>query len=352
MSAPMIKKDIEKRRRFSQGILDINPDSLRLLASGAYGNNTARTETLLKDFKELQAFVKAKGQHRIVYAKVKSGTVTVGAPIRLSKALFDTFAFPGTTAISSVEMSSDKGRKASSDGHLRNFVVGDVVRLQNNTQYGKVYKDDWFVLIVSLNAPSTTDSKVLGVGRWLHGQECIRTAGGGKHYTFDSEREVYLSDYPFEIRLDTIIGRARLLPGFLDSGRKDDLVFNQYYKHVEKTVHHLTPPKVGRSEDLTKVLTLYRSVALRMQPVRKYLLTDILMLFLQRAFRMVFRARFCAYPLSDTLCDILHHALGNSTAVTSNNSICNNIVFGVWYAGHGVRLRAPFEGRHQRLVLE
>ena len=65
MSAPMIKKDIEKRRRFSQGILDINPDSLRLLASGAYGN-TARMETLLKDFKELQAYVKAKGQHRNV----------------------------------------------------------------------------------------------------------------------------------------------------------------------------------------------------------------------------------------------------------------------------------------------
>ena len=135
--------------------------------------------------------------------------------------------------------------------------MGDVVRLQNDTRYGKVYKDDWFVLFVSLNAPSTTDSKVLGVGRWLHGQECIRTAGGGKHYTFDNEREVYLSDYPFEIRLDTIIGKARLLPELLDSrwadrvrvvlnpprltGRKDDLVFNHYYKHVEKTVHHLTP---------------------------------------------------------------------------------------------------------------
>jgi len=41
MSAPMIKKGIEKRRRFSQGILYINPDSLRLLASGAYGNTAA-----------------------------------------------------------------------------------------------------------------------------------------------------------------------------------------------------------------------------------------------------------------------------------------------------------------------
>ena len=267
MSASKIKKDVEKKRRFSQSILDINLDSFRLLASGAYGN-TSRVEIALKDFTELQAYVKAKGQHRIVYEKVKSKTVTAGAPIQLYKALLDTFAFPGTTAISSVEISSDKGRKASSDGHLRNFVVGDVVRLQNDTPYGKLYKEDWFVIIVSLNAPSTTDSKVLGVGRWLHGQECIRTGGGGRHYTFDSEREVYLSDYPFEIRLDTIIGKARLLPGFLDSGRKDDLVMNQYYKHVEKTVHHITPPKAGRSEDLTKVLTLYRSVALRMQPVR------------------------------------------------------------------------------------
>ena len=159
MSAPMIKKDIEKRWRSSQGVLDIIPNSLRLLASGAYGN-TARMETLVTDLKELQAYVKAKGQHQIVYEKVKSRTVTEGAPIRLYKALFDTFAFPGTTAIS-----SDKGRKASSDGHLRNFVVGDVVRLQNDTQYGKVCKADWFVLIVILNAPSTTDSKVLGVGR-------------------------------------------------------------------------------------------------------------------------------------------------------------------------------------------
>ena len=173
--------------------------------------------------------------------------------------------------------------------------------------------------------------------------KCNRTAGGGKHYTFDSEREVYLSDYPFEIRLDTIIGKARLLPGFLDSGRKDDLVFNQYYKHVEKTVHHLTPPKVGRSEDLTKVLTLCRSIALRMQPVRKYLLTDILMLFLQRAFRMFFRATFCAYPLSDTLCDILHHALGNSTAVTFNNSFVIILCLGSgtqgMVSGHGHLLK-------------
>lgn len=308
MSTAITKKVIEKKRRDAQRFLDLTPDFFRELVTDAYGN-IARTETLLTEFKNLQSIIKKTGQHRMVYEKVKSKPVQKGAPILLSKALLDTFAFLGTTAISSVDISSDKGRKASSDGHLRNFVVGDVVRLQNDTPYGKAFKEDWFVLIVSLNAPSTTDSKVLGVGRWLHGQECIRTAGGGKHFTFDSAREVYLSDYSFEIRFDTIIGKTRLFPEFLDSGRQDALVIKSCYKHVEKTIHHLTPPKVGRSEDLTKVLTLCRSVALRMQPVRKYLLTDMLMLFLQRSFRMFFCFTFCAYPLSDTL----HHASGNTT---------------------------------------
>jgi hypothetical protein len=258
------------------------------------------------------AHIKKQGAHKVVYDKVKSGLFKVGDKILLSKALSDTFVYTGTTAISGVGVSSSQGRKATSSGELRNFVVGDVLKLENDRPFDDKHNEHWFVVLVSLNEPSTGDPTALGMGRWLYGQDCFRKAGGGKSHLFDHSREVYLSDYHFEIKRDTVLGKCRMFPEFLDSGREDDVVITKFFAHVAKTLHLLTPPKVGKSEDLTKVLTLYRANALRAQPVSTYFLTNIFVLFLQRALRMFSRATFC-----DKLYhDILYHALGSSALLS------------------------------------
>eukprot|EP00959_Pyramimonas_sp_CCMP1952_P298209 6237545-Pyramimonas_sp.AAC.1 len=80
----------------------------------------------------------------------------------------------------------------------------------------------------------------------------------------ESDREVFLSDYEFEVELDTVIGKCHVWHQLFDSGADEDLVCTKFLDHIGKTTHPLRAP-TSRKE-LRAVLPLLRRLALIANP--------------------------------------------------------------------------------------
>ena len=255
----------EKTRRDARKILAIDVRAVKDVAVECLCPDDS--ERLVERLQQLQAHVKDAKKAKLTYEPMKKHTnVEVGDNIPLVDALSSVLAHPktGTTAISSVEASSSAARQLSRHGKLRTFHVGQVLVIENGDQFS----EDWFVLLTEVYGESLRDADrtVVGVGVWLYGQECMRgIPGGRKRYKIDDDREVYLSDYRYEVKLETIKRVCRFYPAFLDVKREEDVVIRSAFKYAPKTLHALTDPG---PMDVPKLLLLLRSIALRAHTVR------------------------------------------------------------------------------------
>lgn len=230
----------------------------------------ARRLRFLMGVIEVQNAAKNCGRRNTQRVVRAQGGVKPGGAKKLVHVL-SKYVFPNsrnTTAIGSICANSKAAMGLSPSGELRTFYVGQVVVLKNDD----AKKENWYVMITKLTAPSISNPKRVGYGVWLWGQEDVRAHPGCRRFVMEgSDREVMLSEYEFEINVDNVIAVCRANPGFLDNGLENDLVYHSYFDYAEKAIHALTEPTTpGRQKDLATVLLLHRSIALRANPVSPY----------------------------------------------------------------------------------
>jgi|AntAceMinimDraft_11_1070367.scaffolds.fasta_scaffold11081_2 hypothetical protein len=261
--------DEEETRRELHQLIDVDKGAALLAVSLQKKWSMKKKVQFMINFLEVQVVAKQNGTHRIKHRVVNaSGGVKPGEGMKLLKVL-STVVLPDsrrTTAIGSICANSKSARGLSPSGELRSFFVGQVVILKNDDNK---FRENWYVMLKSLSPPSSSDPSLIGVGNWLWGEEDVRAHPGCKGFVMEGlGREVMVSDYEFEVRVNNVIGVCRAYPTFLDNGLEEDLVYGSYFDYAEKTRHVLKEPTTpSKQRDLAKVLLIQRSVALRAHPV-------------------------------------------------------------------------------------
>ena len=252
--------DQASRRVAVQQIVDLPMDMLRE-ASLRAGMGPDRAAELMHALKEVQTFLGRVDIAPMPHRTPVPGGLNTGAPMSYSSVLKKFFLkdHNSTLSVGSVSANSAAARQYTRTGELRTFCVGDVVILANDNRL----RENWYVLLVDLYPPST--SKFLGKGVWLWTPEDVREWIGDKTFDMESDREVFLSDYEFEVELDTVIGKCHVWHQLFDSGADEDLVCTKFLDHIGKTTHRLRAP-TSRKE-LRAVLPLLRRLALIANPV-------------------------------------------------------------------------------------
>jgi hypothetical protein len=227
-------------------------------------------ETSLRFLQDLESIRKHSVQNKktqISYDVVRPiGPVQTGDSISLLKVLNKVFRqrTGEQFSVGSVYASSRGAMEATDTGFLRVFYVGQVVQLRNEDVK---YKDYWHVLITELYEPSHSEPKIIGKGVWLWGPEEVSCLPGSRGFKLEDPRELMISDYEFEVRSDCIHDVCRAFPPFLDSGRDDDCFFSKFFDYRSRTTHSIKQPLKEEHRDFGRVLCVFRSIALRANPV-------------------------------------------------------------------------------------
>ena len=245
---------MERNKKTARRLRDVPTAALAGVVEGMVQWAPARKRMFLEMYNEVRTFASADSE--VIYPAINPrGGVKQGNPLLFGKTLREVFDKGGTTGtIGSLDLN------VCLPGEVRTLVVGQVCILKNDDAR---YKENWYVMIVELYPPSESAPMLVGKGVWLWGEEEVRKYPGCSAYRMEGgPRAVLLSTYPFEIRLNTIVGVCRAYPTFLDLNVEEDVTIVGFFNHVEKTQHPLLcPPR------LDEVLAVYKDIATRHVPV-------------------------------------------------------------------------------------
>lgn len=256
--ADMLSTD--KKRKHVRVLAGVAPDAIAAAVGLMRSWDERKQAEFVENFFDLIDEIRKKQPYRLeeVPTRQVPPALHIGKPIHYVEVLVDHKALPSLNPLTI-------GTVVSKGTSVESFFAGQVLKMSDSLE------EHTFVLLTEVYAPQDFDKRaIIGKGVYLYNARNLQALIRDTDLFRLDSREVVLTAHLVEVELGNVLGCCRWYPDFLDPGFDDDVVISKFVSEDNEgfEMSPLQVPKLKSEQHyLTKLLVMYRDIALRAYPV-------------------------------------------------------------------------------------